>query len=153
MLPGHKAQPGNKVPAALECTKIGGKRGDRAGGSGADAGNGAKSTHIFIRLGSFSKLQHQPIDLLSQQPDLVQVKLTNLSNSIREIICLISQNAHHRSEIGWPLSKDDSKLTEVPAQRIDELGALAHEAMVRSERHRTRLMFSALDCNVVHVRP
>ena len=97
--------------------------------------------------------QHQPIDLLSQQPDLVQVKLTNLSNSIREIICLISQNAHHRSEIGWPLSKDDSKLTEVPAQRIDELGAVAHEAMVRSERHRTRLMFSALDCNVVHVRP
>ena len=59
---------------------------------------------------------------------------------------------YHRSEIGWSLSNDDSKFAEVPAQRIDELGALAHEALVRSKRHRTRLMFSALDCNIVHVR-
>lgn len=78
---GHKAEPGSKVPAALECAKIGSKGEDRAGGHGADAGNGAKSTHIFIRLGCFSKLQNQPVDRLGQQPDLVQVKLANLSDS------------------------------------------------------------------------
>ena len=69
MLPGKKAELGSKVPAALEGMKIGSKREDRAGGHGADAGNGAKSMHVFIRLVSFSKLQHQPIDLLGQQPD------------------------------------------------------------------------------------
>lgn len=46
----------------------------------------------------------------------------------------VAVEGHHRSEIGWSLSHDDSEIAEVPAQRIDELGALAHEALVRSKR-------------------
>ena len=80
--------------------------------------------------------------LLGQQPDLIQVKLAHLSNSSRKIICLIGQNSHYRSEIGGSLNNDDPEFAKMSTQRIDELGTMAHEALVRSKRHRSGLMFS-----------
>lgn len=142
VLPGHKAKPGSKIPAALKCAKILSKCEDRADGHGSDAGSSAKSTHIFIRFDRFSKFQHQPVDFLGQQPDLIQVKLAHLSNSSRKIICLIGQNSHYRSEIGGSLNNDDPEFAKMSTQRIDELGTMAHEALVRSKRHRSGLMFS-----------
>lgn len=121
MLAGYKAEPSSKIPATLKCAKIGSKCEDRSGGHGSDAGNGAKSAHIFIRLGCFSKLQHQPVDFLGQQTNLVQVKLANLSNSSRKIICLIGENADYRSEIGGSLSNHDPEFAKMPTQRIDGL--------------------------------
>ncbi len=50
------------------------------------------------------------------------------------------------------MSNDDPEFAKMPTQRIDELGTLAHEALVRSKRHRSGLMFSALDLDIMHVR-
>ena len=64
---------------------------------------------IFIRLGGSSRLQHQPLDFLGMQPNLVHVKLTNFSDTFREIIRLIGENTSDRSEIGRPLSNDSPR--------------------------------------------
>lgn len=132
--------------------KIVSKYEDRTRGHKSDAGNSAQPTHIFIRLDGASELQHQSVDHVAKLLDLVQVKLSDLSDPCREVIRLIiSQNARYRTEIGWPLSNDDPKLTEVAAQCVDELRALSHEALVSTKCQRARLMFSALIRDIMHV--
>lgn len=45
---------------------------------------------------------------------MAQVKLT-FFGLVREISCLIGENAHYCSEIGWSLSNDDPEFPDVTA--------------------------------------
>ncbi len=54
--------------------------------------------------------------------------------------------------MGRPLREDQTELGQVAPQRIDQLRALADEALVGSECHRSCLMFGAFHRDAMHVR-
>lgn len=152
MLSWNEAEPGGKVSPALESPQIGCEGKDRTGGHRPYARNSAETSHVFIRLRGLAKLQAQFVDLFAEQPDLIQVELADHSNAIRQINSLISQYAWNRTEIGRALGNDYSELCQMAAQGIDELGTMAHKALVSAECYCSRLMLGALDRDVVHVR-
>ncbi len=151
MLAGYEAEPGRKIPTTFESAQIGSKREDCARRHRPDTGNSTKTTHVFIRLGGFSKLQHQSVDLLRQQPNLIQVKTTDLSDAFRQIIRLVSKNANDRSEVGRSLRHDDPKFANVPTQRVDELRPLTDKALMGAESQGPSLVLCTLHLDIVHI--
>lgn len=151
MLAGYEAEPGSKIPTTFESTQIGSKRQDCARRHGPDAGNSAKTAHVFIRLGGFSELQHQSVDLLRQKLNLVEVKPANIADAFWQINRLVSQNTRDRSEIGRSLRQDDPKFAEVPTQRIDELRLLADKALMGAESHGPSLVLRTLHLDIMHI--
>ena len=105
----------------------------------------AQTAHLDILLRCIPQSEGQFVDLRRKQIDLIKVEPSNLPDRVRHLGCPVVQLVSNLLEMGRPLWKDQTELGQVTPQRIDQLGALANEALVGSERHGAGLMFGALD--------
>ncbi|MBA7592789.1 hypothetical protein ES708_34983 [subsurface metagenome] len=70
----------------------------------------------------------------------------------RNVRCGVADDRDELANVPGPLANDVSKLGEVPAQRVDQLGPLTHEQVARTEHHCRSLSLRALALDEPHRR-
>ena len=64
-----------------------------------------------------------------------------------------ASSAAKRLQVHRPLRRDDAVFRKMPAQGVDQLGALAHQEVARPEDHRPGLLIFGFHSNKPHCRP
>jgi hypothetical protein len=92
-------------------------------------------------------------DLLSKEVDLLEIEAAEISDDRRERALYIVDHIGEWLKVRLPLRRDDPVLGEMAPERIDELGALAHEEVACTKDHQSSLLLLGLDSNKAHRRP
>ena len=148
----HEAQPGGEVPATGKGAQIGRKRHHRTSRHRSHSRHRAQAPHLDVLPRRVPQPKRQIVDLRREQIDLIEVKLGDLPYGVGNLGRPVLKQGRCLLEMGRPLRKDQSELSQVAPQRIDQLRALPHEALVRPECYGTRLMLGALHRYTMHVR-
>jgi hypothetical protein len=79
--------------------------------------------------------------------------LSEIVHDLRQAKALILDRAGQRPDVGRPLRRDHSMLGKMPAQRVDQLGTLAHKHLPGAEQHGMGLLLFGLHRHKAHHWP
>jgi len=134
--------------AAGEGAQIRSKCHHRTSRDRPDTWHRAQTPHLNVFLSSVAQPEGQVLDLRRKKIDLINIELSGDGNLTRPVL----QQGRYLLEMGWLSRKDQAELGQVASQRIDQPRALADEALVGSEGHRSCLMFGAFHRHAMHGR-
>ena len=77
----------------------------------------------------------QVSDLPIETFNLLKQKATQRADRLRQVRDLILERRRQAIDMDWPLGRNDPELRQMATQRVDRLGALAHQKIACPEQH------------------